>query len=50
MLSLILAEAELLAERGPAPPLLLLDDVLSELDEATAHGARASGWTGPGRR
>ncbi len=28
MLSLLLAEAELL----PAPPLLLLDDVLSELD------------------
>jgi DNA replication and repair protein RecF len=33
VLSLLLAEAELLAERGPAPPLLLLDDVLSELDE-----------------
>jgi DNA replication and repair protein RecF len=33
VLSLILAEAELLAARGPAPPLLLLDDVLSELDE-----------------
>jgi DNA replication and repair protein RecF len=33
VLSLILAEAELLAVRGPAPPLLLLDDVLSELDE-----------------
>ena len=33
VLSLILAEATLLAERGPAPPLLLLDDVLSELDE-----------------
>jgi DNA replication and repair protein RecF len=32
VLSLILAEAALLAERGPAPPLLLLDDVLSELD------------------
>jgi len=32
VLSLLLAEAELLAERGPAPPLLLLDDVLSELD------------------
>ena len=34
VLSLLLAEAELLAERGPAPPLLLLDDVLSELDES----------------
>jgi DNA replication and repair protein RecF len=33
VLSLLLAEAELLAVRGPAPPLLLLDDVLSELDE-----------------
>jgi DNA replication and repair protein RecF len=32
VLSLLLAEAELLAARGPAPPLLLLDDVLSELD------------------
>jgi DNA replication and repair protein RecF len=31
VLALILAEASLLAERGP-PPLLLLDDVLSELD------------------
>jgi DNA replication and repair protein RecF len=34
VLSLILAEAALLAERGPAPPLLLLDDVLSELDDS----------------
>jgi DNA replication and repair protein RecF len=32
VLSLLLAEADLLAERGPAGPLLLLDDVLSELD------------------
>jgi DNA replication and repair protein RecF len=32
VLSLLLTEADLLAERGPAPPLLLLDDVLSELD------------------
>jgi DNA replication and repair protein RecF len=32
VLSLLLAESDLLAERGPAPPLLLLDDVLSELD------------------
>lgn len=31
VLSLLLAEADLLADRGP-PPLLLLDDVLSELD------------------
>ncbi len=32
VLSLLLAEADLLVGRGPAPPLLLLDDVLSELD------------------
>ena len=32
VLSLLLAEADLLAERGDVPPLLLLDDVLSELD------------------
>ena len=32
VLSLLLAEAQLLARRGAAPPLLLLDDVLSELD------------------
>jgi DNA replication and repair protein RecF len=32
VLGLVLAEAETLAERGP-PPLVLLDDVLSELDE-----------------
>jgi DNA replication and repair protein RecF len=33
VLALILAESEVLTERGPAPPLLLLDDVLSELDD-----------------
>jgi DNA replication and repair protein RecF len=32
VLSLLLAEAELLVERGHGGPLLLLDDVLSELD------------------
>jgi DNA replication and repair protein RecF len=32
VLSLLLAEAELLAAQGPVAPLLLLDDVLSELD------------------
>ncbi len=32
MLALLLAEAELLGERRGVPPLLLLDDVLSELD------------------
>ena len=34
MLALLLAEAELIAERRGFPPLLLLDDVLSELDPA----------------
>ena len=33
VLALLLAEARLLAERTKTPPLLLLDDVLSELDE-----------------
>ncbi len=32
MLALLLAEAELIADRRGVPPLLLLDDVLSELD------------------
>ena len=32
VLSLLLAEADLIAERAGVPPLLLLDDVLSELD------------------
>jgi DNA replication and repair protein RecF len=32
VLALLLAEAELLSERGGVPPLLLLDDALSELD------------------
>jgi DNA replication and repair protein RecF len=34
VLALVLAEARLLAERRGSPPLLLLDDVLSELDES----------------
>lgn len=33
VLTLVLAEAETLAERTGSPPLVLLDDVLSELDE-----------------
>jgi DNA replication and repair protein RecF len=32
VLALLLAEAELIADRRGIPPLLLLDDVLSELD------------------
>ena len=34
VLALLLAEAELIADRRGVPPLLLLDDVLSELDPA----------------
>ena len=34
MLALLLAEAELIAGRRRVPPLLLLDDALSELDES----------------
>jgi DNA replication and repair protein RecF len=34
VLALILAEGELITERRGFPPLLLLDDVLSELDPA----------------
>lgn len=34
VLALLLAEAELITERRGVPPLLLLDDVLSELDPA----------------
>ena len=34
VLSLLLAEAEVIAERHGTPPLVLLDDVLSELDAA----------------
>ena len=49
VLSLLLAEAELLTDRAPAPPLLLLDDVLSELDErrrtALAERLAVSGQT-----
>jgi DNA replication and repair protein RecF len=45
VLSLLLAEAELLAERRGVPPLLLLDDVLSELDPARRRilAARVAG-------
>ena len=32
VLALLLAEAEVIADRRGVPPLLLLDDVLSELD------------------
>jgi DNA replication and repair protein RecF len=46
VLALLLAEAELLTERGPAPPLLLLDDVLSELDadRRAALAKRIGSW------
>ena len=48
VLSLLLAEAALLAERSPTPPLLLLDDVLSELDEGR-RGALAERLAGSGQ-
>jgi DNA replication and repair protein RecF len=48
VLALLLAEAELLAGRGPGTPLLLLDDVLSELDEGRRR-ALAARLTGPGQ-
>jgi DNA replication and repair protein RecF len=48
VLSLLLAEAQLLTERGPAPPLLLLDDVLSELDERR-RASLAERLSGPGQ-
>ena len=45
VLALLLAEASLLAERRGVPPLLLLDDVLSELDpqRRLALAARVAG-------
>ncbi len=39
VLALVLAEAEVLEERRGSPPLLLLDDVFSELD---GNGAQRS--------
>ena len=45
VLSLLLAEHDLLAEQRPSPPLLLLDDVLSELDPSRREilAARVAG-------
>ncbi len=45
VLALLLGEAELIAERRGVPPLLLLDDVLSELDPARRRilAARVAG-------
>jgi DNA replication and repair protein RecF len=49
VLSLLLGEADVLTERSGVPPLLLLDDVLSELDAARraalARGLPAGGQT-----
>ena len=49
VLALLLAEADLLADRSESPPLLLLDDVLSELDadrrRALVRGLPAGGQT-----
>ena len=47
MLALLLAEAELITARRGVPPLLLLDDVLSELDPAPPAHPRC---TSRGRR
>jgi DNA replication and repair protein RecF len=45
VLSLLLAESDLIADTRPSPPLLLLDDVLSELDPGRREilAARVSG-------
>ena len=42
VLALVLAEADVTAERRGSPPLLLLDDVLSELDESRRAALLAS--------
>jgi DNA replication and repair protein RecF len=48
VLALVLAEAEILTERGGVRPLVLLDDVLSELD-GDRRLALASLLSGPGQ-
>ena len=50
VLALLLAEAELIAERRGVPPLLLLDDVLSELDSGPAPHPRRARAPGRARR
>ena len=53
VLALLLAEAELIVERRGVPPLLLLDDVLSELDPeppADPGGPRRAGRPGARHR
>jgi DNA replication and repair protein RecF len=37
LLTLLLAEREVIAEHRPAPPVMLLDDVMSELDRDRRH-------------
>ena len=49
VLALLLAEAELIAERRGFAPLLLLDDVLSELDP-TAAGSSPTACSESARR
>jgi DNA replication and repair protein RecF len=46
VLALVLAEADLLAERHGEPPLLLLDDVFSELDRSRGEALLAQLPTG----
>jgi DNA replication and repair protein RecF len=50
VLALLLGEAELLEERRGTRPLLLLDDVLSELDSDRRRDARRAAACGSGRR
>ena len=45
VLALLFAEAELISQRQDAPPLLLLDDVLSELDPERCR--ILAGWMAP---
>ena len=53
LLALLFAERRLSSERRGRPPIMLLDDVMSELDSATAAAARrapARGGTGRDHR
>ena len=49
LLALLLAEREALEQERGAPPLLLLDDVMSELDADAPRASRRRAWQGPGR-
>jgi DNA replication and repair protein RecF len=49
LLALLLAEREALAERRENPPVMLLDDVMSELDHARREALVALLWGGTGQ-